>query len=150
ANCLLRSSPRKRGPRAANCGPWIPACAGMNGGERHILGVLPPPLWGRVGEGGCGDAPTLPYPITPTPNPSPQGGGEQTESAARGCFRRTRMPSRRQERAEAAGHDPRADARGVIDQALALEPGLEFRCRAALQEIAHGERVVERRALIAE
>src|SRR5262249_55047750 len=52
ANCLLRSSPRKRGPRAANRGPWIPAYAGMNGGERRILGVLPPPLWGRLGEGG--------------------------------------------------------------------------------------------------
>src|SRR5215831_21249145 len=58
--------------------------------------------------------------------------------------------SRRQERAEAAGHDARADARGGVDQALAREPGLEFRRRAALQEIAHGERVVERRALIAE
>src|SRR2546430_8488099 len=58
--------------------------------------------------------------------------------------------SRRQQRAEAAGHDARADARGGVDQALAREPGLEFRRRAALQEIAHGERVVERRALIAE
>src|SRR2546430_5527636 len=49
-------------------------------------------------------------------------------------------PSRRQQRAEAAGHDARADARGGVDQALAREPGLEFRRRAALQEIAHGKR----------
>src|SRR5439155_4913400 len=28
---LIRSSPRKRGPRAAVCGPWVPAYAGMNG-----------------------------------------------------------------------------------------------------------------------
>ena len=27
----LRSSPRKWGPRITDCGPWIPACAGMNG-----------------------------------------------------------------------------------------------------------------------
>src|SRR6266446_4412279 len=27
----LRSSPRKRGPRATVRGPWIPACAGMSG-----------------------------------------------------------------------------------------------------------------------
>src|SRR5215831_14215663 len=28
----LRSSPRKRGARVTDCGPWIPAYAGMNGG----------------------------------------------------------------------------------------------------------------------
>src|SRR5438876_2765365 len=28
---LIRSSPRKRGPRAAVCGPWVPAYAGTNG-----------------------------------------------------------------------------------------------------------------------
>src|SRR5262249_62225087 len=52
-------------------------------------------------------------------------------------------PSCRQQRAEAAGHGARADALGLVDQALAREPGLELRRRAALQEIAHGERVVE-------
>ena len=66
------------------------------------------------------------------------------------AIRGTRKPSRRQQRAEAAGHEARADALGLVDQALAREPRLEFRRRAALQEIAHGERVVERRALIAE
>src|SRR5262247_3053690 len=30
---ILRSSPRKRGPRGRRLGPWIPACGGMNGGE---------------------------------------------------------------------------------------------------------------------
>src|SRR6266478_8351256 len=30
---MIRSSPRKRGPRGTACGPWIPACAGMSGGE---------------------------------------------------------------------------------------------------------------------
>jgi crotonobetainyl-CoA:carnitine CoA-transferase CaiB-like acyl-CoA transferase len=38
---------------------------------------LPPPLWGRAGEGG-GAAQYLP---TPTPDPSPQGGGECTDIA---------------------------------------------------------------------
>src|SRR5262249_49134290 len=33
----IRSSPRKRGPRATACGPWIPACAGMNGIERRAF-----------------------------------------------------------------------------------------------------------------
>src|SRR5262249_56491421 len=87
--------------------------------------------------------------ITPLPSPPPQGGGS-TPSAERERTESAAAASRRQQRAEAAGHDARADARGAIDEALALEPGLEFRRRAALQEIAHGERVVERRALIAE
>ena len=47
----------------------------------------PPPLWGRVGEGG-GTARVRWRHLrknraTPTPNPSPQGGGERTESVAR-------------------------------------------------------------------
>src|SRR6516162_395729 len=29
----VRSSPRKRGPSVTDCGPWIPAYAGMNGSE---------------------------------------------------------------------------------------------------------------------
>jgi ABC-type uncharacterized transport system substrate-binding protein len=33
----LRSSPRKRGPRVTERGPWIPACAGMNGMERRAF-----------------------------------------------------------------------------------------------------------------
>src|SRR5262245_37780312 len=37
----LRSSPRKRGPRAADRGLWIPACAGMSGiGRRAFLALL--------------------------------------------------------------------------------------------------------------
>ena len=44
----------------------------------------PSPLVGEGWGGGwCGDAPTLPHTTTPTPNPSPQGGGERTECAAR-------------------------------------------------------------------
>ena len=39
---------------------------------------------------------------------------------------------------------------GGIHQALPREPCLEFRRRAAAEQIAHGERVVERGALIAE
>jgi hypothetical protein len=46
----------------------------------------PSPLWGRAGEGGsCGDARALLHRATPTPNPSPQGGGERTERAATFC-----------------------------------------------------------------
>jgi ABC-type uncharacterized transport system substrate-binding protein len=37
----LRSSPRKQGPRAADCGRWIPACAGMSGmGRRDFITLL--------------------------------------------------------------------------------------------------------------
>src|SRR5262245_57584839 len=37
----LRSSPRKRGPRAVDRGVWIPACAGMNGiGRREFITLL--------------------------------------------------------------------------------------------------------------
>jgi hypothetical protein len=35
--------------------------------------LFPPPLWGRVREGGR----AANYQRTPTPNPSPQGGGER-------------------------------------------------------------------------
>ena len=41
--------------------------------------VLPPPLRGRVGEGGNAGELSV---WTPTPNPSPQGGGERTADAA--------------------------------------------------------------------
>src|SRR5262249_34668833 len=37
---------------------------------------LPPPLWGRAGEGGTECSATHERLSTPTPNPSPQGGGE--------------------------------------------------------------------------
>ena len=44
------------------------------------IGAFPPPLWGRVREGGrCEIASSL---ATPNPNPSPQGGGEQAGSKA--------------------------------------------------------------------
>ena len=45
------------------------------------------PLWGRVGGGGRRVPVTLerPYRTTPTPDPSPQGGGERAECAAKVC-----------------------------------------------------------------
>jgi itaconate CoA-transferase len=49
----------------------------------------PSPLVGEGWGGGWrGDAPTLPHATTPTPNPSPQGGGEVTESVAPDCTTR--------------------------------------------------------------
>jgi hypothetical protein len=54
-----------------------------------VLGLLPPPLWGRVGEGGGAVWQRRRFNLaTPTPNPSPQGGGERTESAAPLCINR--------------------------------------------------------------
>src|SRR5262249_50043072 len=50
----LRSSPRKRGPRAADRGVWIPACAGMSGiGRREFIlavggAAAPVLLWPRA------------------------------------------------------------------------------------------------------
>src|SRR5262249_34958683 len=43
------------------------------------LGLLPPPLWGRAGEGVVLWQRERASLATPTPNPSPQGGGERTE-----------------------------------------------------------------------
>ena len=43
-----------------------------------ILSPFPPPLWGRVREGGHIGLPGF-LNTTPTPNPSPQGGGEKSE-----------------------------------------------------------------------
>ena len=49
-------------------------------------GLLPPPLWGRVGGGGWRVCRRCRQCLgTPTPNPSPQGGGEQSEQASRLC-----------------------------------------------------------------
>ena len=45
------------------------------------LRLLPPPLWGRVGEGVARSRLTAML-TTPTPNPSPQGGGEHIAFAA--------------------------------------------------------------------
>ncbi|MEX2035222.1 MAG: 23S rRNA (adenine(2503)-C(2))-methyltransferase RlmN [Xanthobacteraceae bacterium] len=39
--------------------------------------LLPPPLWGRVGEGGMSHDTGRVQRSTPTPDPSPQGGGEK-------------------------------------------------------------------------
>jgi len=47
------------------------------------LSLLPPPLWGRVGEGVVRMAKRRCVNLaTPTPSPSPQGRGECTEYAA--------------------------------------------------------------------
>src|SRR5262245_1099925 len=47
--------------------------------REHELGLLPPPLWGRGGEGGGAVWQRVHANLaTPTPNPSPQGGGERT------------------------------------------------------------------------
>src|SRR5262249_30291548 len=53
--------------------------------------VLTLPLVGRVGAkrrggGWRGDARALPHSRIPTPNPSPQGGGESTDCVALACF----------------------------------------------------------------
>jgi len=50
----LRSSPRKRGPRATNCGPWIPAgvhpreSGGGNERERGVPFPVPNPTAARA------------------------------------------------------------------------------------------------------
>src|SRR5262249_55906642 len=41
----LRSSPRKRGPRATDRGVWIPACAGMIGRREFILALGGAAAW---------------------------------------------------------------------------------------------------------
>src|SRR5262249_5879498 len=58
------------------------------------LDLLPPPLWGRAGEGGVrrdnGGATCEGNRATPTPNPSPQGGGERTERVSLTCRKHKR------------------------------------------------------------
>src|SRR6266480_374243 len=44
-----RSFPRKRGPRGHACGPWVPACAGMNGeGADQVNASQTKRLTGRI------------------------------------------------------------------------------------------------------
>src|SRR5262249_48560861 len=76
----------------------FPCCVGRTHGTSAFAlrsprgaadSVLPSPLWGgwraqRAGWGSCSDARVSSQAWTPTPNPSPQGGGEQTEFVARG------------------------------------------------------------------
>ncbi len=58
-------------------------------------GELPPPLWGRAGEGGGACATQVPHLTTPTPNPSPQGGGERTDVApSHSTVRESHPPAR--------------------------------------------------------
>ena len=57
---------------------------------------------------------------------------------------------RGEEGAEAGGEGARADARGLVHEAVAREPGLELGRRAAAEQVAHGEGVVERGALVAQ
>src|SRR5258706_10236878 len=48
--------------------------------DRSTVPALPPPLWGRVGEGGGSRGKwrrLIATAATPTPDPSPQGGGEK-------------------------------------------------------------------------
>src|SRR5262249_31167840 len=102
------------------------------------LGALPSPFWGGVGGGGGGMVLRWRHPhlaASPPPQPSPTRG----EGAHR--VRRGSGPGPRRQRHAGSSARKRLgmDARGAIDQALALEPGLELRRRAALQEIAHGE-----------
>jgi hypothetical protein len=59
-----------------------PHMSNSSGG--HSLS-LPPPLWGRVGEGGSCVA-SHAHANTPTPIPSPQGGGEPAVHVASLCL----------------------------------------------------------------
>jgi hypothetical protein len=67
------------------------------------VGVLPPPLWGRVGEAGGGCATQLSQLMTPTPNPSPQGGGEPRDASSAMIARQAKLPDNFHELAKAAG-----------------------------------------------
>ena len=51
--------------------------------KRRAHSLLPPPLWGRVGEGGGEIPPNDGTLTTPTPDPSPQGGGEHRSTRLR-------------------------------------------------------------------
>src|SRR5262249_30227856 len=62
-----------------------PAAAAIGRSSCNRLGLLPPPLWGRGGEGGRCCCASYVHNSTPTPNPSPQGGGELTEFVAPVC-----------------------------------------------------------------
>src|SRR5262249_33718711 len=64
------------------CRVWSSLRFAGSGQARSRLGE------GREG-GDAGDAPALPHTTTPTPNPSPQGGGEHTETAARNVAHET-------------------------------------------------------------
>src|SRR5262249_60724924 len=59
--------------------------------REHELGLLPPPLWGRGGEGGGAVWQRVHANLaTPAPSPSPQGGGELSQRAAPYCFKTKR------------------------------------------------------------
>src|SRR5215813_6945335 len=62
----------------------------------------------------------------PSPTLPRKRGGGHTECEERERTESATATSRRQQRAEAAGHDARADTRGAIDEALAREPSLEL------------------------
>src|SRR5262245_9124155 len=59
-------------------------CAGRRGepGPSNKLGLLPPPLWGRVGEGGSCCSPRSTQLPPPSPAPPHKGEGSLAESVA--------------------------------------------------------------------
>src|SRR5262249_43491603 len=89
-----RDADRKEGqaePTGADCVYLEQMLWEQNRRERQTRS-LPSPLWGgwrakRAGWGSCGHARASPRTTTPTANPSPQGGGEQTERAALFCVK---------------------------------------------------------------
>jgi hypothetical protein len=80
--------------------------------RRGKRGLLPPPLWGRAGEGGGAIVTSATRCGTPTPNPSPQGGGERTETAARSFSEKhSRAGESKRNRADAPERAPREKRR---------------------------------------
>src|SRR5262245_23802805 len=55
-------------------------------GARNNLGLRPPPVWGRAGEGGRGCCTEGVTNYDPHPQPSPQGEGSLAEFAAPMCL----------------------------------------------------------------
>ena len=56
---------------------------------------LPPPLWGRVGVGGRASGHSLAPFLDPTPDPSPQGGGEEFAAPLQRKLAPMRVPLQR-------------------------------------------------------
>src|SRR5262249_6709386 len=84
--CAAEMKPERAANSVCSLPNQTPACRGLvtfnfagSGQARSRLGEG----WGG---GSFSDAPVVPHRATPTPNPSPQGGGERTECAGAACL----------------------------------------------------------------
>src|SRR5262249_27223564 len=136
-----RSAARRAASNGACTASRARACASWNSRSGPVASDAPARLRPVRGAGSLRS-------LAPPPTSRPLRFGERSDGGRRRLV--IALLSCAQQRAETARQGARTDALGAIHQALPREPRLELRRRPTAEELAHGERVMERGALIAQ